>query len=69
MEYDKFKGSLANASTRLEYKPWKHVGFGLGIETFRLKIESEGADYPNIDFTGDLEFNYTGLELYTRIIF
>ena len=69
MEYDKFNGTLTIAFTRLEYNPWKHVGFGLGIETFRLKIEADGEDYPNIDFKGDLQFNYTGLELYTRIIF
>ena len=69
LEYENFKGSLVNAFTRLEYSPWKHVGFGLGIESFRLKIKADGEDYPNIDFKGNLEFKYSGLELYTRIIF
>lgn len=69
LEYDNFKGSLVNASTKLEYNPWKHVGLGLGVESFRLKIEAEGGDYPGIDFNGDFEFNYTGIELYTRIFF
>jgi len=69
LEYDSFKGSLVNASTKLEYNPWKHVGLGLGVESFRLNITAEGGDYPGIDFNGDLEFNYTGLEIYTRIFF
>ena len=69
LEYDNFTGTLVNTFTRLEYNPWKHFGFGLGVESFRLNIEAEGEDYPNIDFKGNLEFNYTGLELYARIIF
>jgi hypothetical protein len=67
LEYDNFKGALTNASTKLEYNPWKHVGLGLGVETFRLKVEAEGGDYPGVDFNGDIEFNYTGVELYTKI--
>lgn len=69
LEYDNFKGSLLNSSIRLEYHPWKRVGFGAGVESFRLNVEAEGNDYPGIDFKGNIEFNYTGLELYTRILF
>jgi hypothetical protein len=69
LEYDNFKGSLVNAFTKLEYNPWKHVGLGLGVESLRLKIDSESNDYPGIDFNGDFEFNYTGLEIYTKIFF
>ena len=69
LRYDNFTGTLLNTFTRLEYNPWKHVGFGLGVESFRLSIESDGEDYPNIDFKGNLGFAYTGLELYARIIF
>ena len=45
------------------------MDLGVAVEIFRLDISAEGGDYPGIDFNGDLEFNYTGLELYTKIIF
>jgi hypothetical protein len=69
LEYKNFKGSIVSATLALEYNVWKNVGLGIGVDTFRLKIEAEGEDYPGIDFIGDLEFNYTGLLLYTRVYF
>ena len=37
--------------------------------TFRLQIEADGEDYPAVDFIGEVEFNYTGLLLYTKVYF
>lgn len=68
-EYKQFEGSIATASLDLEYNVWKHVGLGIGVDTFRLKIEADGEDYPEIDFIGNLEFNYIGLLLYTKVYF
>ena len=69
LEYENFKGSIVAATLSLEYNIWKNVGLGIGVDTFRLKIETEGEDYPGIDFMGDLEFSYTGLLLYAKIYF
>jgi hypothetical protein len=69
LEYEQFKGSLYNGKAAVEYKPWKHVGIGLGVDAFRLDIEAEGEDFPGIDFKGNIEFNYFGLQLYTKIFF
>ena len=69
LEIEQFKGSIYNGKAAVEYKPWKHVGFGLGVETFRVNIEANGEDYPGIDFKGEVEFNYIGAQLYTKIFF
>jgi hypothetical protein len=64
-----FRGGLFSGLVALEYKPWKHLGFGAGYNFFRLSIKSEGDDYPNIDLTGKIEFNYSGLLLYGKLFF
>jgi len=69
LEIEQFKGSIYNAKGAVEYKPWKHVGIGLGVETFRVNIEADGGDWPGVDFKGEVEFNYFGVQLYTKIFF
>jgi hypothetical protein len=48
----------------VEYNPWQHVGIGLGFDTFSAQLEAEGEDWPGIDFKGNVDFNYAGLQLY-----
>lgn len=69
LEYEDFKGSLLATHGAVEYMPWDRIGFGLGIDSFTLKIEGEGEDYPLIDLGGKVEFHYVGLQLYARIFF
>ena len=66
LEYDSFKGSILDFRAAVEYNPWKHVGIGLGFDTMAIKLESDGEDFPGIDLTGKVGFNYTGLQLYLR---
>jgi hypothetical protein len=67
LEYDNFTGGLADTFLGVEYLPTKHVGFGLGINSVRLKVEadSDDTDYP-VDFTGKVKFDFTGLLLYVK---
>ena len=51
----------------IEYLPWKHFGLGLGLDSFDLEVESDGEDYVN--FSGNLEFKYTGLQIYAKFVF
>ena len=67
LEISNFKGSILGGGITLEYNVWKHVGFGLGYDHFRLWIEAEDDDYPGTDFIGNIEFEYAGLLLYTKI--
>ena len=69
LEIKEFKGVIYESHIAVEYLPWEHFGFGLSFNTFNLAIEAEGEDYPEIDFKGELGFKYTGLLLYTKILF
>lgn len=69
VEYGDFKGSLLNVSASLEYKPWDHVGIGLGYDSMRIAVEAEGGDWPEVDLRGKVQLNYTGLQLYMRFFF
>ena len=69
LEYQSFKGSLLATHGAVEYMPWDRISFGLGIDSFMLKIEAEDEDYPYIDLRGNVEFHYVGLQLYARISF
>lgn len=55
------------ANIALEYLPWKHVGFGLGIDAMRVGVEANGSDYPGVDFKGNVEFDYIGAQLYVKV--
>ena len=69
LEYKQFRGAVFDTRLALEYKAFKHVGFGLGVDNFRLKVEGEGEDYPEIDLNGQIEYNYFGAMLYTNVYF
>jgi len=69
LEINAFKGTIYESQAAVEYLPWKHTGFGLGVNTFNLNIEADGEDYPEVDFVGELGFKYTGLLLYIKIFF
>jgi len=69
LEYQDFKGSILDTSLSIEYHPWTHWAFGLGVDAFQLGIEADGEDYPGIDFVGDMTFGYLGLALYAKYQF
>ena len=70
LRYQNFTGSLINLRSAVEYNPWKHVGFGLGFDALRFGAQADGAgDYPGIDLRGNVDFAYTGIMLYTRVVF
>jgi hypothetical protein len=69
LEIKEFTGTIYESKVALEYLPWKHLGFGFAFNTFNLGIEADGEDYPGIDFKGELEFRYSGLLFYARMVF
>ena len=69
VEYENFTGSILSFAAAVEYKPWEHVGIGVGFDTLRINIEADGEDWPEIDLRGKVQFNYTGLQLYLRLFF
>jgi hypothetical protein len=67
LEIDQFKGGILANSFAIEYLPWKHVGFGFGLDAMRIGVEAEDEDYPGIDFNGSFEFSYIGAQLYLKV--
>lgn len=71
LKIDDFKGSLLDVNIGVEYRPWKHVGFGLGYNSMSVdvKAESDSSNYPGADFVGDVGVRFSGLLLYGKFSF
>ncbi len=71
LDISNFKGSLYDANIALEYRPWEHVGFGLGYTSFSAYVQSssDSSSYPGANFTGEVNVHYGGLLLYCNFLF
>jgi len=71
LELNDFQGSLLDVNLALEYRPWKHVGFGVGYNGMSVHAEAEGdgSGYPGADFVGSVDVRFTGLMLYGKFSF
>jgi hypothetical protein len=69
IKIDDFKASIVAGSVAFEYDVWKNVGFGIGYNHFRTFIEAEDDSYPGASFVGNIEFAYSGLNLYLKVYF
>lgn len=67
---DNYTGYISDIQVAGEYKAFKHVGFGLGIDTMHLAVEAEsGTSVPGVDFDGKFSFQYAGIYAYTKLYF
>lgn len=64
LEIGEYEGKFTNLRAKLEYYPYKHVGFGLGIDHFDMEISAN-----KTEFKGRLDWRYTGAQIYTTIRF
>ena len=69
VEYENFTGSLLTVDAAVEYKPWQHIGIGVGFDALDIRVKAEGEDWPEVDLNGKVRFNYTGLQLYLRYFY
>ena len=69
LEYENYTGAVLATQTAIEYVPWKHFGLGLGVDALRMQASADGEDYPGVDFNGNVEFSYVGLQIYGRVYF
>ena len=71
LEISDFKGSMVDLNLDLEYRAWKHVGFGLGYNFVSANVEAQNAhsDYPGADFVGEVTVRFSGLLLYGKVSF
>ena len=61
-----FKGGITDFNIKCEYKPWGHIGFGLGLNAYRLNISAFKEDGSFLDFNGSVKTGYTGLLFYGK---
>ena len=69
LSFTNFRGVLTDFNLRLEYNPWDHWGFGLGINSFNLQIAIKKESDINLDFIGTIETSFTGILFYGRYFF
>lgn len=64
LKYDNFDGFLNNTRLNLEHRTFKHVGFGIGLDYFRLDASVE-SDNGNLE--AEAKYDYVGLVAFMRI--
>ncbi|MFW2373154.1 MAG: hypothetical protein ACN4GM_08535 [Gammaproteobacteria bacterium] len=64
IEYDHYKGRLADIIVSIEHNTFRNVGFGIGYNYTRFKLMSD-----DDEFLGELKINYSGLMIYTKMHF
>ena len=66
LEYDNSTGGIVDTRLALEYEAFKHIGFGLALDNFRLKAEGEDNNSDLADFMGTFQLHTMGLTLYVK---
>ena len=69
LKISNFKGVITDVNMRLEYNAWEHIGFGGGLNTFRLNIDAFDKKNKYFNFKGSLKTGYTGLLFYAKYYF
>ena len=64
LSFDQYDGRLISASGGFFHQTFKHVGFGVGLYSFGVQLESEDED-----FTGMFEYRYNGPIAYLNLRF
>jgi hypothetical protein len=67
LKIDNFSGSILDLKLAVEYRAFKHFGFGIGINSNKLSVAAKGEDYPGVDFFGTVKMDYTGAFLSVNI--
>jgi hypothetical protein len=69
LPFDKFQGLYVDTTIALEWTPFKHLGFGLGWNSTRIRMEMEDEDFPRVEFEGKFQYDVAGVMLYTILYF
>ena len=64
-----YSGSIIDLTIRLEYNAFKYLGFGGGVDLFKLNVSANGNedDYPR--FVGEINLEYSGVTFYITSYF
>jgi len=59
IEINNIDGSLVELDADIDWKPWRHFGFGLGLRYFNANVESNGSG-----LNGEFDLEYYGPAVY-----
>jgi len=59
-----FSGDISSAIAGIQYRPWKHIGFGVNYNWILYDIDSE-----ETGFAGAFEYTIQGFDFYLRLAF
>lgn len=68
LEIDDYKGSIIDFRGAVEYDAFKNVGFGLGFDILSVNVEADGGSTKilDLDFNGEVDFDYAGIQAYVK---
>ena len=66
VEFDNFDGFILDTRLSLDHDTFKHLGWGIGLNSFDSNIGIDGKDN---NLHADIEYSYIGLMLYLRTYF
>lgn len=71
LEIGDYRGGIVDTSVAVEYQPFKHVGFGLGWNNFRVRVEAkeDNNNIPGASFKGTFQYQNAGFLLYLKANF
>jgi hypothetical protein len=69
LKIDDYKGKITDVNFRIEYTPWKHIGFGLGYNSYQLSLSKENDSGNIIHFIGYIKTGYSGMLFYGKFYF
>jgi hypothetical protein len=69
LSYQQYRGGLADTGLAVEYLPFKHLGFGLGYNAVRYKLEASDTGDLGWHWNGKIEYSFGAVLLYAKLFF
>lgn len=67
LEVGDYTGAMLDFRGAVEYKAFKNVDFGLGFDLLNVRVEADASNEAlDLDFNGELNFDYAGLQAYAK---
>ena len=68
LSYDNYRGGLMDLGIGVEYLAFKHLGFGLGLNAVKYRLEGDGEGDLS-DINGELKYDFAGALMYVKLFF
>jgi len=68
LKTSELKGSINDINVWIEYNPFKHLGFGMGYNSFRFNFTAQGS-IGKRDFNGSVSTGFSGMLFYGKYYF